>query len=299
MTKITNPNLLLIQYPSGGYGYYLARLINSFVTNVVITPDLFDFDELGTSHSLPLVIGDIHHEQKRTTLNNIDAQYCTEDNQHKYIVIPYCPGIQNDTTDNIKTNYPTAKIIRLCYFDNTWPLIFQNCIVKALKGTTENNIEFDSSKFGSSDSWARRENFSLLFEHHHYRNMWKPHVDDQFLNVDIYTLLSDPQQCLHQVANLIGGSTAQLDQLPTKHQIFFDANPNTVKHFDILRTVQMLPEQKSLRHIDTLYHQAVLNFYIQTKFDFTIPSNDYANWFTNTQEIVTMLKDHGVNIDTN
>ena len=289
--------MLLIQYPSGGYGFYLARLINSFVTNIVSVDDSFSFDHLGTSHSLPLVAGDIHHEQQRT-LHSTDEKYQSGIDQQKYILIPYCPGIPNDTTDNIKNNFPNAKILRLCYQDNTWPLVFQNCIIKAAVGTLENDVEFDHNKFGSSEDWARRENFSLMFAQHHYRNIWKAHKHEQFLNIDIFELLANPQQCLEQVAGFIGGTTTQLDSLPARHQEFLNANPNTVRHFEILRTVESLKIEKDLTGIDHLYQQAVMNFYIQSKFNFVIPSNDYANWFTNTKEIVTMLMDHGAYIDT-
>jgi len=291
-------NLLLINYPSGGYGYYFTRLINSFVTNVVQTADLFEFDQLGTSHLLPLVAGDIHHEQNRN-LYSVNDCYQHDIDQQKYILIPYCPGIQNDTTTNLEVNFPNAKIARLCYYDNTWPLVFQNCITKAVVGTLGTDVEFDDKRFGSSENWARRENFDLMFAHHHYRNMWKTHEHVQFLNIDIFDLLTNPQHCLAQVADFINGTTTNLDLLPTRHQQFLNANPNTVRHFEILHTVESLKIEKDLTHITNLYQQAVINFYIQTKFNFIIPPNDYADWFTNTKEIVTMLKDHGVDIDSN
>jgi hypothetical protein len=289
----TSKNLLLINYPSGGYGFYLARLINHFVTNIVQTTDTFLFDRRGRSHSLPLVVGHIHFEQN-CILSTVDDRYQSEIQKQKYVTIPYCPGILNDTTSNLKHNFPNAKIIRLCYHDNVWPLIFQNCILKAASGTLEDNVEFDCEKFGSSDDWARRENFSLLFTHHHYRTMWKDH--DKCLNIDIFELLTATQDCLHQVANFIGGSIINLDDLPNRHQQFLNANPNTVCHLEILDIVKNLNINRDLTHINQLYHQAVLNFYLQLKFNFIIPSNDYADWFTNTKEIVTMLNDHGVDI---
>ena len=292
----TDKNLLLIDYPSGGYGFYLARLINSFVTNVVRTPDLFLFDHLGTSHALPLVAGEIHAEQNRT-LRGVDIEYKKAIDQQKYIIIPYCPGIQNDSTDDLKKNFTHAKIIRLCYNDDTWPLVFQNCIVKAGTGTLEDNVEFDSKKFGSAENWARRENFSLICEHHYYRNMWKEYQHEKFLNIDIFKLLTNPRQCLVQIADFIKGTVIESSLLPVRHQQFFDANPNTLMHLEILHIVDSIGIEQDLTHISHLYHQAVLNFYIQLKYNFVIPANDYANWFTNTKEIVTMLKNHGIYVD--
>lgn len=290
-------NLLLINYPSGGYGFYFTRLINSFVTNIVKTNDSFEFDQLGTSHLLPLVTGHIHWEQNRT-LHIIDSKYQPDVNQQKYILIPYCPGIENNITENLKHNFPKAKIIRLCYKDNTWPLIFQNCIVKAGMGNLDTDIKFDDKKFGSSEDWARRENFNFIFNDHEFRNMWKEHSHERFLNIDIFEILINPTQCLQQVANFIGSDTQMMDMLPIKHKQFLKANPNTITHLKILEIINSLNIEQDLTHIQQLYSQAVLNFYIQLKFNFVIPTNDYNNWFTNTNEIVTMLQDHGVDIDT-
>jgi len=297
MTRLdkTRHNVLLISYPSGGYGYYLTRLINGFVSNVVRTQDEFLFDTLGTSHLLPLVAGDIHHEQERT-LASIDVRYQSDIDQQKYILIPYCPGIQNDNPSNMIKKFPNAKIIRLCYEDNTWPLVFQNCIVKAAIGNLDTDIEFNEELFGSSDNWARRENFILLFETHHYRNMWKAYNHERFLNIDIFELLVNPEQCLKHIANFINGSTEQLDTLPMRHQQFLAANPNTIRHLEILNLIENLQTDTDLQYLNQLYQQAVLNFYIQLKFNFVIPTNDYSDWFTNTSDIVKMMETHGVKV---
>jgi hypothetical protein len=294
----TGKNLLLIDYPSGGYGYYLTRLINSFVSNVVCTDDSFLFDHCGTSHLLPLVAGDIHQEKNRT-IYPVHNKYQLDIDQQKYILIPYCPGIQNDTTESLRNNFPNAKIIRLFYQDNTWPLVFQNCIIKTGIGTLEDNVEFVYENFGSAEAWARRENYSLLCANHRYRTMWKEYFHDRFLNIDIFKLLTDTKCCMELIAKFINGAVVRLDQLPNKHTQFLNANPNTITHLEILQLVNSLGTEQDLTHIQHLYQQAVMNFYIQLKFNFVVPANDYANWFTNTKEIVTMLQDHGVKFDSN
>jgi hypothetical protein len=255
-------NLLLIQYPSGGYGYYLARLINSFVTMVVKTDDPFVFDHLGTSHSLPLIAGDIHHE-KPWTITAVNKEYQPDNDQQKYIVVPYCPGIENSTVDNLQKNFSKSKVVRLYFDDTTWPLVFQNCIVKAKRGKLEDDVEFNKDAFGSDQNWARRENFILLLENHHFRNLWRLYQHPNFLNINILSLLTNPEQCVTQVANFIGGATTQLDLLPMRHKQFLAANPNTVQYLEMLDIVNALDCPRSLTYIDQLYHQAVLNFFIQ------------------------------------
>ena len=300
MIKInkTDTNLLLIHYPSGGYGYYLARLINSFVTNVVKTADNFLFDDLGTSHSLPLVAGNIHFGQNIDSMY-ADPMYRNDIDQNKYIVVPHCPGIGNDSTLGFIHSFQNAKIIHLCYKDNTWPLVFQNCIVKARQGNVETDVDFDKNLFGSDDNWARRENFVLTFINHYYRKMWKECWHDRVLNIDISDLLTTPDRVLAQISDFINGTLTQIDLLPAGHQQFLNTNPNTVTHLEILKIVDCLETEQDLQHIKQLYHQALVNFYLQLKFDFVVPANDYSEWFTNTNEIVEMLNKHGVSIDSN
>ena len=54
-----------------------------------------------------------------------------------------------------------------------------------------------------------------------------------------------------------------------------------------------------LMHVVDIWNQAVIYYYIWLEFGIEVPHNDYSNWFTNTQEIVTMLNKHGVLVDSN
>jgi hypothetical protein len=126
--------------------------------------------------------------------------------------------------------------------------------------------------------------------------MWKAYNHERFLNIDIFELLVNPEQCLKHIASFINGSTEQLDTLPTRHQQFLAANPNTIRHLEILNLIENLQTDTDLQYLNQLYQQAVLNFYIQLKFNFVIPTNDYSDWFTNTSDIVKMIETHGVKV---
>jgi len=286
-------NLLLINYPSGGYGYYLTRLINAFITNVVKTPDDFLFDSVGTSHLLPLVAGQFDQTKN---LIGVSEEYQHDINQQNYILIPYCTGIQSDDVTSLTNTFTNAKIIRLYYEDDTWPLVFQNCITKAALKTLETGVDFDHAAFGSSDDWAKRENYFLLLKNHHCRHIWNEYHSSQFLNINIFDLLTSTENCLRSIANFIHGTVIDLDTLPTRHQQFLDSNLNTVRHLEILHIVKNLKLAQNLKHIDHLYQQAVLNFYLQLRYKFEVPTNDYSDWFTNTTDIVKMLEDHNIPI---
>ena len=55
-------------------------------------------------------------------------------------------------------------------------------------------------------------------------------------------------------------------------------------------------QSDDLTHITDIWSQAVIYYYIWLKYNVEVPHNDYANWFTNTKEIVTMLRDNGVEV---
>lgn len=294
-----NNNLLLIYYPSGGYGFYLARLINRYVRNIVQVDDKFEFDSLGTSHLLPLVYGRIHWNQNRNDLELSSAapMYHNSILQGDYVLIPSCPGINDDAIADTMDYYPNSKFIRLWYDDNTWPLVFYNSIVKAMRGDIDKDVCFDDKRFGSSDDWARRENYSLLLKDHYLRQEWKPRIDDRVHNVNIYSLLVDPLQCLIKIANFLGSSiNNDCRDLDKKHGLFFQCNPGTTLHFKILDVVNRLNENQNLSWVKDLYWQAVVNFYIERKYDVIIPCNTYSNWFASTAEIVTMLENQGTKV---
>jgi hypothetical protein len=176
--------------------------------------------------------------------------------------------------------------------------VFQNCIIKALQGSLEENVKFDSSLFTSTDNWARRENYTLLNETHRFRQIWKPCHNSNFLNINIFDLINDPVQVIKNIANYIQ-ATVDATELLACHQKFLNANPNTVDHFKILHVISNLNQEHDLSSITNLYQQAVFNFYIKQKFNFEIPAYDYSDWFANTKEVVKMLKKHGVHIDSN
>jgi hypothetical protein len=290
-------NLLFIHYPSGGYGFYLTRLMNRYLNGVVKVNDKFEFDALGTSHLLPLVYGHLHfNEHKNFDLSSSDPIYHDSIHQGNYVLIPCCPGINDDMMSDTMKDYPNSKFVRLWYDDRTWPLVFFNAIVKAMKGDINRDVHFDEKQFGSSEEWARRENFSLLLDSHCLRQEWKPNTHDRVHNVNIFSLLIDPASCLSDIANFLEVSTTTPQDLGEKHQDFLQCNPATVLHLKILDTVEHLNREQTLDWVEDLYWQGVINFYVEQKYDVLIPYNTYSNWFTDTAEIVTMAKNQGIKI---
>lgn len=288
-------NLLFIHYPSGGYGFYLTRLINRYVSGIVKVHDSFDFDHLGTSHSLPLVYGDVHFNQNRILhIDQADPIYHNDISQGLYTLIPYCPGINDDKIQDTLNYYPDCKVVRLCYDDRTWPLVFYNAIVKAKQDNINRDVFFDREKFGSDADWAKRENFSLLCKHHSLRSQWKMVTDYRILNIDIFALLTNPGRVISDIAQFVYGKITYDDlDLKCKHQAFLAANPATAMHLEILQISNELGTFRDLGWIKELFWQAVTNFYVEEKYNITIKVNDHPDWFTNTKNIVELIPSFG------
>lgn len=290
--------LILIQYPSGGYGFYLTRLINRYVSGVVKVDDKFEFDRFGTSHGLPLVYGHIHFNQNQNfDISSADPVYHQSILQGNHVLVPYCPGINDDKISETMDFFPGSRLIRLWYDDDSWPLVFFNAITKAKRGDVNKDVAFDSTQFGSAEQWARRENFSLLFENHPLRYQWKAVQHENVHNVNILSLLNDPLNCLQGIADYLGQS-CQIDHqdISAKHREFFKHNASAVLHLQILDLINDLASQRSLDWVKDLFWQAAINFYIKQQYGIEVPCNTYSNWFKDTEEIVIMLKKQGISI---
>ena len=291
-------NVIFIHYPSGGYGFYLTRLINRYISGIVRVDDTFEFDSLGTSHSLPLVYGHVHWNKNRGfDPNSYDPRYHDSIVSGNNVLVPYCPGINDDRISETLEFFPQSRLIRLWYDDKTWPLVFFNTIVKALEGSVNKDVFFDPTRFGSSSDWARRENFSLLFENHPLRMAWKAKTHDRVHNINILSLLTDTENSLQDIAAFLGQSLqANHMDMQSKHQKFLQHNSMTVLHLEILTLLDDLRPNRALHWVPDLFWQAVINFYIKQRFGFEVPCNTYSDWFDNTEQIVIMLKKQGIEI---
>lgn len=289
---------IFIHYPSGGYGFYLTRLINRYVSGIVRVDDTFEFDSRGTSHSLPLVYGHVHFNQNGDfDPDSYDPRYHDSILSGNHVLVPYCPGINDDRISDTLEFFPQSRLIRLWYDDRTWPLVFFNAIVKALGGSVDKDVFFDPSLFGSSADWARRENFSLLFENHPLRMAWKDKTHDRVHNINILCLLTDPANSLQDIATFLGQSL-EADHLDIQvdHRKFLQHNTMTVLHLEILTLLDDLRVNRALDWVPDIFWQAVINFYIKQRFGVEVPCNTYSDWFDHTEQIVIMLKKQGIEI---
>lgn len=281
-------NILVIHYPSGGYGYYIARLVNYFLQGTVPVEDTWQFDHLGTSHLYRPTI---------TAMKPLDLLqgYQPKISSHAYdllkqgnwAVVPCCTGIDNDDISPVLEFFPNAQVLRVSYDEDSWPLIFYNTIVKAKQGNIDQDVEFDQTRFGSSDDWARRENYTTMMHSHPLRKNWK--TQKEFCEVTVDRVINDPLELLTTAAHLTGLTIKSTDQIETLHQKFLQSNTQIKTYHQIKHAVNSLHDHLPLNDITELYWQAYCYYQIERIFGIQIPYNSHSQWFTNTKDIATML----------
>jgi hypothetical protein len=289
----TLSNLLVIEYPSGGFGFYVARLINQHINGVIKTPDSLEFDALGTSHLLETATITIGPVNRPTWELHVYPEYQNQYKLGQYPVIPACPGI-NFGSGNLNKQFP--NITTIYYNDDTWPLVFYNCIYKAKQGDIVLDVSFNSNAFGSTDNWALRENYTLMLASSELRNQWSINSNNLSLSISVTEIIKNPKAVIKNIAKHYGLKVNSFDGLGDLHNKFLKSNPQINLHFSIIHAVENLNLLQDLGFVNSIYWQAVFNFYIQQKYQIEIPVNDYANWFTNTKDVVIMLNNLGVNI---
>jgi hypothetical protein len=142
-----------------------------------------------------------------------------------------------------------------------------------------------------NDIWAIREKYFLFLRDHALRSAWR--VNNNHHHLDISSMLSYNQfkSCL--LAS--GIETDDFQQLWTKwnHANHAYLDPVAVAQ-QVINDVKN-DVKSDISHLEDIWTQSVIYYYIWLEFNFEVPHNDYSNWFTNTKEIVIMLNKHGVN----
>jgi len=278
VTWLTTSNIVCVWYPSGGFGHFINAVLTLHGTNFVRPANSLTFSAEGNSHSLNLVAPKY-------------VQNCWPSGVEFLEDKNYCVLVDNgihDENNNFKLLFPNATVIKMCYSDRSWPIIAYTMIEKAMQSNIEEQLSIDDWEV--DEPWVRREKYFLFLRDHHFRYMWKP-VDHN--DIDISVLL-DYEQC-YQALNAI----VEIDSF---YPLWVQWKQTNAKYIEPVTLANNIfssinnNEYCDLTHVTDAWTQSVIYYYIWLLYKFEIPHNDYAEWFTNTKEIVTMLKDHGVNL---
>jgi hypothetical protein len=270
--------MILISYPSGGFGNFLFHVLTEFADNTY-KPDNtnFRFDLAGRSHDTKKYTTTYFHEpsEYNTLLPATD----------KECLVLCDNGIVNDSYDKVSQVFPNAVIVRACIDQAVRPVIFKTCVVKAQKSDTltETN-EHVVTHWEDTEDYSIRENFTLLYHNWHFK--WTP--NERCINVSIEQLINDPVNTIVKLINSIEGNAIDIERLKQLCDEWTVSNQSYFKiYYDWQRINKALDQNKSieLTDITDLHDQGYINYCLEKKFNYTIPVFDYKNWFRNTSEV--------------
>jgi hypothetical protein len=268
-----------VWYPSGGFGHFINAVLTLHGKDFVRPKNLLEFSKNGNSHNLDVVVPKYLHGKWVNHFEFLkDKNYC--------VLIDN--GI-NDERKNFKDSFSEATVIKICYSDQSWPVIARTMIDKAMTSCVE--TELSTEAWETSASWAKREKYFLFLRDHNLRHAWRT-SDDNAIYVDD---LFDYYVFFNKI-NLLA-TVESFEELWKRWQ---QANDRYISPINVAKNIVAavkLNQFQPLDHIQDIWTQAVVYYYIWITFGVEVPHNTYSNWFTNTQDIITMLNNHGVTVD--
>lgn len=271
--------IVCIWYPSGGFGHFLNAVLTLHGKNFPGSSSDLTFSATGDSHAFPLALPKYLKNPKTYTLPDLDPSL-------DYPVL-IDNGI-NDESIRYRHFFPGASIIKICYDDYTWPIVSRTMIEKAMAQDFSTQVSVDPANWPSSESWTIREKYFLFLRDHPLRHSWKP--DKACYNLQIGCLVN--YDLLLEFLSSFGTKDTfrpEWQQCMNANQIYIGPIQQAQWIMDNLsNSIDLL--------VEDVWTQAVVNYYIWLRYQFEVPANDYAAWFTNTKQIAKMLEDHGISI---
>lgn len=260
-----------VWYPSGGFGHFVNAVLTLHGENFVRPSTSLEFSPTGDSHKLDLVVPKY---TKETWPGGVEF------NNNKNYCVLVDNGIDNESSQ-FKSTFPTATVIRICYSDHSWPVVAYTMINKAMGSSIKQQLPL--TEWCTSEPWAQREKYFLYLRDHALRHAWK-HTSDPSLYVDDMLSYNTLFNRLNSVVKV-----EYFGKLWTAWQ---DANSKYIDPIKVAQYVIALVEQnqtQDLGHITDVWTQAVIYYYIWITFGIEVPHNDFANFFSNTNQIIHLV----------
>lgn len=270
-------NLLCIWYPSGGFGHFVSAILTLHGRNFAKANVPLVFSPKGDSHAFPCLLPKYFHNPKHYQIPDTDPGLI-------YTVL-IDNGI-NDESTLYRKHFPGSKTLKLCYSDHSWCIVARTMVEKALGRDLEDEISLDDSQWPSDENWAVREKYFLYLRDHPLRFSWRPSDDCHSVLLEQLVAYEDMRSCLADYG--LDPFYDDWQRWKTHNQTYVSPMETAL---DILKNIKN--KQSIDLDIADLWTQSVVNYFIWLEYQFEVPANDYADWFTNTKQIVTMLEQHG------
>lgn len=272
--------ILAIWYPSGAFGHFVNAVISIYGQDFQRPPVTdYKFGSNGHSHDLPTVLPKYLHDPEHYRFDFSGPGRCT-------LLIDN--GINNESKLFL-TRVPACQVLKIVYTDRTWPVIARTLIEKAMQQDLYEQLAVDSN-WPVMQPWSQREKYFLYLRDHALRSAWR--ADSSNLNLAIEDLMSydSMYQKLQDMHIPVDDFRSTWDKWWAANDRYFFA----VSQADsITRSIEQA-QALDLSHISALWDQAVINYFIWLRWSVEVPANDWADWFTNTNQMRTMLEQQGV-----
>jgi hypothetical protein len=287
----TSKDVVLISYPSGGFGNFLYHALTEYSSNTTkIKNDNFNFGIGGNSHATKKYTNiyfkepDVYHP----TLININPEQLSK------ILVLCDNGINNDSYEKINIVFPNATIVRICISDRVRSIVYQTCVTKAMDSDVyHENQKFTKKQWSDADEdYAQRENITLMY--HNWPFAWAECDQLNVINVDIELLVNNTAQTIATIISQLNGEVlnyADLESFCNKWRKENDRYFKIYYEWDKISAALLSDNDMDLSHVTDLHSQGYINYCIEKMYSVTIPVYDYKNWFTSTNLIVKFIKD--------
>jgi len=266
-----------IWYPSGGFGHFINAILTIRGEGFIRPKNQLQFSKNGNSHTLDLVTPKYLHDCWPSGIEFLDNKnYCVlVDN-----------GIDNES-DAFKSTFPDATVIKICYSDYSWPVVARTMIEKAMHSSIE--VQLPTTDWNNDAPWARREKYFLFLRDHPLRHAWKPVDEIEISNneIDVAELYQDYDDCYTSLNAIV--------EIEDFYPLWKEWRLANHKYIDPVITANavlscvLTKKSEDLTHITDIWTQSVIYYYIWIKFNIEVPHNDFADFFTNTNQIKELV----------
>lgn len=266
-----------VWYPSGGFGSYLSAVLDRYGKNFV-KPD--------NKHIILSADGNSHLNTKivpiyRNSLSSYEFEFDHSKGNYSVLIDN---GINDEGTEFLNV-FPNSQIIKVCYNDQSWPVVAHTMIVKAQKKTLESELSVDQSHWSSHEDWTVREKYFLFLTEHYLRSRWNS--DQRFSSLDVNQVWN-----YHDLVEFFESIGIAVDSFEHDHLQWQQANQKYFEPVHLANTIIEHVKQKQnidLSHINDIWCQAVINYFVYVEFGIVVPANTYANWFNTTEQLWIMI----------
>lgn len=284
---ITESNVLVINYPSGGFGNFLYHLLTAYADNTVkVGGHFFNFSATGNSHD-----NKRYTEPVKKLTDHYDIKF---QDRNKLHLVTHDPGIDSNVANHyheIRDFFPNAKIVHCYLTEQIRPVIYKTFMVKAYnKDPVSYHKTAVTQNWNSNEDYALRENFTKLY--HNWSWTWTAMPD--VVNFNLETFVQNPFGSFKNLVENTGGRLINKNKCRETLKQWYAAN---FKYFEIYWIWKDLNEKLDLKQsfnlesIKDIHDQGYLNYCIEKKYNIEIPVYDYKNWFQDTDQILKMI-DH-------